>query len=163
MAPETTSAHRGLAALKAAILRHLAAPLRTIYWRVARPRTFGVRLILAAPDGAWLMVRHSYGDRRIWRIPGGGYRPGHEEPRDAARREFREELGLDATGLSHVADYYTEENGNRDSVAIFRAAGATGTLAPGPEIDAHAWMRPGEIRRARVTGVTIHCLDALGL
>ncbi len=42
-------------------------------------------------DGKILKVRHSY--RRGWSLPGGAVRPG-EDPRFAACREVREEVGL---------------------------------------------------------------------
>lgn len=44
--------------------------------------------------GRILFVRHTYGDRDAWELPGGGV---HRDEDDvaAARREAREELGID--------------------------------------------------------------------
>src|ERR671933_1319778 len=66
--------------------------LRT-WWTVARTRSSGVRCVLRHGDDI-LLVRHSYGDRR-WMLPGGRVRHG-EAPVETARREMRQELGIDA-------------------------------------------------------------------
>jgi 8-oxo-dGTP pyrophosphatase MutT (NUDIX family) len=63
------------------------------WWVVARPRSSGVRCVVRRGD-AILLVRHSYGDRR-WMLPGGRMRRG-EAPVVTARREVRQELGIDA-------------------------------------------------------------------
>ena len=63
------------------------------WWVVARPRSSGVRCVVRRGD-AILLVRHSYGDRR-WMLPGGRMRRA-EAPAATARREMRQELGVDA-------------------------------------------------------------------
>lgn len=45
-----------------------------------------------------LFVRHTYGRRTSWELPGGGLRRG-ERPEAAVRREMREELGIELTAL----------------------------------------------------------------
>ena len=60
---------------------------------VRRPSVRGT--MVAVLDGRRvLMVRHTYGDRARWELPGGGMHAG-EEPADAARREVAEEVGID--------------------------------------------------------------------
>lgn len=64
-------------------------------WSVlARPRTRGVKCVLLDDDGRALFVRHAYGTRANWELPGGGARR-TEPAADAVRREAREELGID--------------------------------------------------------------------
>jgi 8-oxo-dGTP pyrophosphatase MutT (NUDIX family) len=65
----------------------------TVWWRVRRPDTQGVKCLLVH-EGRVLFVRHTYGDRELWELPGGGLRRG-EDPAAAAAREAREELGVD--------------------------------------------------------------------
>jgi 8-oxo-dGTP pyrophosphatase MutT (NUDIX family) len=48
-----------------------------------------------------LFVRHSYGDRRAWELPGGGRRSS-EDPAVAVRREMREELGIELIALRQL-------------------------------------------------------------
>jgi ADP-ribose pyrophosphatase YjhB (NUDIX family) len=55
-------------------------------------RARGVKCVLTH-RGRVLLVRHTYGKRRVWYIPGGGVRR-RESPLHAADREMREELGV---------------------------------------------------------------------
>lgn len=68
-----------------------------VWWFVARPHTYGVKLVVLRGEEV-LFVRHTYGHRDVWELPGGGLRRA-EPPQDAARREAAEELGL------HIADW----------------------------------------------------------
>lgn len=62
------------------------------YRFIFRPTVRGVRCALMR-GGEVLLVRHTYGDRR-WSLPGGLMRRG-EAGEVTARREMREELGID--------------------------------------------------------------------
>ena len=53
--------------------------------------TVGAMCFIERPDGALLLVRHSYRDR--WGVPGGLLQKG-EDAHVGARREVREEVGL---------------------------------------------------------------------
>jgi 8-oxo-dGTP pyrophosphatase MutT (NUDIX family) len=71
-----------------------------------RPAVRGTMVaVLDASAERVLLVRHTYGDRRRWELPGGWMRAG-EPPAVAARREVAEELGVDVvldgpSGLLH--------------------------------------------------------------
>ena len=57
-----------------------------------RPTVRGVMCVVSDGRGRILLVRHTYGDRRAWELPGGWVKR-DEQPVQAARREAFEELG----------------------------------------------------------------------
>lgn len=59
---------------------------------IARRRGRGVKCLLTH-RGQILLVRHTYGRRGVWYLPGGGVRRS-EQPLAAGLREMHEELGL---------------------------------------------------------------------
>jgi 8-oxo-dGTP pyrophosphatase MutT (NUDIX family) len=65
---------------------------------VRRPSTQGVKCVVRDQRGRVLFVRHTYGDRGAWELPGGGLRRG-EAPEACVRREMREELGIELSDL----------------------------------------------------------------
>ena len=70
----------------------IAYRVAQLAWFVVRPDVHGVKGILRDGDRV-LLVRHTYGDRGRWDVPGGHAHAG-EPPVDAVRREMHEELGL---------------------------------------------------------------------
>ena len=87
-----------------------------------------------------LLVRHAEGER--WVLPGGMVEP-YEDPREAARREIEEELGLDVEIMRIVGVYggpdfaVTYRNGDRLSfvATIFHVRVISGLPRPdGDEI-----------------------------
>ncbi|MDQ6910806.1 MAG: NUDIX domain-containing protein [Actinomycetota bacterium] len=105
----------------------------------------GAACIVVREDGAILLVRHSY--RAGWGLPGGLIRR-REEPRDAALRESREEVGLDlelTTGPTVIVD----SPGRRIDV-IFEARVLPDSprqvaVAHFPEIVEVQWFQPGRL------------------
>jgi 8-oxo-dGTP pyrophosphatase MutT (NUDIX family) len=91
------------------------AVLRCLYrvaWRGLQLRSemwpnrgSGVKCALTH-DGEVLLVRHTYGRRDTWYLPGGGVRRG-EPPLRATAREMEEELGLRDLELREVAAFAT--------------------------------------------------------
>jgi 8-oxo-dGTP pyrophosphatase MutT (NUDIX family) len=112
--------------------------LRT-YWRVLRPHTRAVKCVVREGD-AVLFVRHAYGDRRCWELPGGGIKRG-EDPRDAAAREAREELGLDLAQWRALGSVEARGYGKRTTVFCFegRPPGRALRIDPG-EIEEARWF-----------------------
>jgi len=60
--------------------------------RVAPTFSVGAMCLIERADGRLLLIRHVY--RKRWGVPG-GLLERHEEATDAARREVREEVGLE--------------------------------------------------------------------
>ncbi|MFP5318023.1 MAG: NUDIX hydrolase [Acidimicrobiia bacterium] len=71
----------------------LPMPLRLFAVRRMTPSFYvGAICVIERADGALLLIRHSY--KPAWGFPGGFLQRG-ESPHDAARRETREEVGVD--------------------------------------------------------------------
>lgn len=89
-----------------------------VYWLFARPRKRGVKCVIARGEDV-LLVRHTYGRRHQWELPGGGVKRG-ESPLEAARREIKEELGLELNDWSFLGDLFFRLDGKRDTLSCFR-------------------------------------------
>jgi 8-oxo-dGTP pyrophosphatase MutT (NUDIX family) len=88
------------------------SPLRWLMhkqWRMSRSLTLGGQVCVIDTAGRVLLVRHGY--RAGWHFPGGGVEFG-ETVADAAKREVREETGVEVTGELHL-------HGIFDNRAIF--------------------------------------------
>ena len=82
------------------------------YWKIAQPQKRGVKCVITRGRDV-LLVRHTYGPETRWELPGGGVKR-REEPADAARREAREELGVDVTDWRFLGDLFERIDGKRD-------------------------------------------------
>lgn len=109
-------------------------------------------------------------DEGAWSIPKGEFAEGEEPALDAARREFREELGLDAPDGPY-AELGTFPYSSGKRVTVFVADGAgfaaddaefgefemewpprSGRTASFPEVDRVGWMPLDEAREKLVKG-----------
>ena len=97
------------------ILKLIAYKLATIYWKIFRPQTFGVKLLLINDDKV-LLVEQSYTEG--YHLPGGGVKSG-EIFEKAVKREILEELGLDINDLQLFGVYQNTKQGNFDTVITF--------------------------------------------
>jgi len=66
--------------------------VRSLYWRLRRPTTVGVRIAVVSADGEVVVVRHSYGPPSLY-FPGGRVDRG-ETCAEAAVRELAEETAI---------------------------------------------------------------------
>jgi 8-oxo-dGTP pyrophosphatase MutT (NUDIX family) len=128
----------------------LRAGYRLAWWGitgwslVTAPRRRGVKCVVRGADGRVLFVRHTYGDRRCWELPGGGAR--RSEPAPAtARREVREELGIDVAAWRELGTLQTGRARARLELTCLLGDWPAGAvLDPDPiEIAATAWHAPG--------------------
>ena len=119
-------------------------PLARAYWRLAQPHKHGVKCVLTRGDEV-LLVRHTYGPETRWELPGGGVKRG-EEPRAAARREAREELGADIADWRPLGDLFERIDGKRDTLWCFAAElGDAAIETDGAEIAEARWFRRDEL------------------
>ncbi|WNC15749.1 NUDIX domain-containing protein [Brevibacillus brevis] len=93
--------------------------LQRWYWKVMKPVTLGVRVIVTDEKRGVLLIRHTY--VKGWYLPGGGVEKG-ESFFDAARRELLEECGLVAEDIRLCHLFYSEREGKRDHIALFHVA-----------------------------------------
>ncbi|MEU5527727.1 NUDIX domain-containing protein [Micromonospora chersina] len=117
--------------------------IRRLYWRIAKPTTYGVKALIVHPVDAdrVLLVRHSYGDRSLWSLPGGGYKPARETPEQAARRECIEELGVESDAFALVLeDHLTTSGGKRGHLKIVRLHATSDEISPNGEISEARWV-----------------------
>jgi 8-oxo-dGTP pyrophosphatase MutT (NUDIX family) len=114
-----------------------------VIWTVRRPAKEGVKCLLVN-DERILLVRHTYGDR-AWDLPGGALRR-NELPVDGARREMREELGIDGAGWTALGAVQGTVHHRRDTIHCYRAelASPALTLDLG-ELAVAQWFAPARL------------------
>lgn len=99
----------------------LAHAVRLRWWRLAKVRLEGCRIIARDQQGRVLLIRHSYGSGR-WMLPGGGIARG-EAPLAAALRELREETGLDLVDAECLVILEEAMHGTTNRVHLFAGRG----------------------------------------
>ena len=107
-------------------------------WLLLRPNKLGVKCLMTRADRI-LLVRHTYGHRG-WDLPGGGIKRG-EAPVNAARREMREELGIEGAEWVDLGEIRGIVQHRRDTIHCFRAELPTPaiTIDPG-ELSTASWF-----------------------
>lgn len=137
-------------------IRLLHAAYR-VAWRLLQLRSLvwprrgrGVKCLLTRDDGTVLLVRHTYGARRTWYLPGGAARRG-ESALQAAGRELREELGLEGLALRELLTQAMRLERIRVRLTCLDAeVDDPARVRPDPvEIAEVGWFAPGELPRPR--------------
>jgi len=111
--------------------RRRVAPLLRAGYRVAyfgitgwslltAQRYRGVKCVVRDREGRVLFVRHTYGDRRAWELPGGHVRRA-EDMLEGARREAREELGVEIAAWEDLGTVHTGRHRGRVALTVMIA------------------------------------------
>jgi ADP-ribose pyrophosphatase len=130
-----------------------------------------VAILAVEADGALVLVRHfRYAvGRTLLEVPAGTREP-DESAEDCARRELREETGLQAEQLELLTRYYSSPGWCTEELLVYRARDARQVAAPeGDEIIQVERVRPeqvpglvasGDIADAKsLMALTIHLAD----
>jgi len=117
----------------------VAYQLARVYWFVVRPKKSGVKCLITRADEV-LLVRHTYGDRRAWDLPGGAMKR-REVPLDTARRETLEELGLSISDWNPLGDIFPTHEHHKGTMFCFHAVvGDVTPVADRVEISQVRWF-----------------------
>lgn len=104
------------AALHRALLP-LAHRLRHRWRRWRKAPIAGVSVVITNLTGDVLLLKHSYGPD-VWSLPGGGIGRG-EDPLAAARREVREELGVELARIEAIGTLDEVLSGSPHTAHLF--------------------------------------------
>ena len=120
------------------LFRRLPSRLRLAAVHALSPSyTVGAMCAIRRDDGALLLVRHSYRPR--WGIPGGLCRA-REDVADGARREVREEVGLDVELVGEPAVVVDPYERRVDVVFAARLRDGSGDAGVSAEIVESRWF-----------------------
>jgi len=106
----------------------LAHRVRHRWRRFRKVPIFGISVILTNGADEVLLLKHSYGPQ-VWALPGGGMKAG-EDPHECARREVREELGIEIGDMHALGVFEEELSGSPHTAYLF-----TGRAASAPKPD----------------------------
>lgn len=102
-------------------------PVVRLYWRVFKPITFGVKVIIEH-DGKFIFIKNSY-TYELWSLVGGGIKR-KEKPEEAAIREVKEEVGIDLKEIKFLGTVVSTSEGKRDTVHAFYGKSDTLNIIP---------------------------------
>jgi 8-oxo-dGTP pyrophosphatase MutT (NUDIX family) len=86
-----------------------------LYWRIFRPKTQGVKIILTHQNHV-LLVRHTYGYK--WTFPGGGLKK-EEDKINAIKREIIEELKISLANISFLGFFVSTHEYKNDTIFVY--------------------------------------------
>jgi len=125
-------------------LYRVAYRLAQVWALLGLPRGRGVKCLLTH-EGELLLVRHSYGPRDRWTVPGGGVHR-REQLVHAAAREMAEELGLRDLHWHDLGLTTMRSDHGLSTVGVMHAELADRALRPDPvEIAEARWFGPEEL------------------
>ena len=135
----------------------LAFRIQKWLWKLFRPQTRGVKVLLFNPAGELMLIRNSYGRSDLYVLPGGGIRP-WEAPEQAALREVREELGCHAGSLELVSTHHNSAEGKRDTIHLFAAWAHGDVRIDNFEVE-EAWFFPLDALPSNISGATLRRIE----
>lgn len=90
---------------------------KRFYWHYFKPDLHGVACLIEC-DGQILLIRHRYGKKNIWTVPGGSKKQ-YEKAKRAAVREIWNLMGIDIRDAAEVNTILTDHDHPDDIVHCF--------------------------------------------
>jgi 8-oxo-dGTP pyrophosphatase MutT (NUDIX family) len=122
-------------------------------------------VVLDDEDRVLLVGQHRYTlDAYSWELPEGGV-PASEDPIDGARRELREETGVEADGWREILRFHLSNSISDEAGVIFAArATAHGMASPEPSEDlAVRWVEFADALAMAADGRITDAMTIMGL
>ncbi len=88
------------------------------WWKLTKPRTFGVKVIIKNDKDEVLLIKVTYIPNAAWVFPGGKIEKG-ELAAAAAMREPLEEVGIKLSSVVKIGEYFSTKWGKQDTVSVF--------------------------------------------
>jgi ADP-ribose pyrophosphatase len=103
---------------------------RVVTMEIVQHRGSVVLLPMPSDREIILVRQYRYAiDRWLWELPAGSLEP-DEQPEDGARRECREEVGMDAGAVSPLGTFYPTPGFCTEFMAFYKLTGLTPVTAP---------------------------------
>jgi 8-oxo-dGTP pyrophosphatase MutT (NUDIX family) len=122
-------------------------------------------LVLDDTDRVLLVGQHRYAlDQYTWEIPEGGV-PAGETPLDGARRELREETGIDAADWTEIGRSHLSNSVSDEEAVLFLAANVSHGIATPDATEALAvrWLPFDEVLAMVMDGRITDALTVLAV
>ena len=113
-------------------------PFVKLYWFIFKPKTQGVKVIVKFNDEI-LLIKHSYGNKNVWTLPGGSISK-NETPEDAAKRECDEEVGIDLKNLKNHNNFLYDGEFKRNTIWVISGSAVNQSFRTNYEIGEARWF-----------------------
>jgi ADP-ribose pyrophosphatase YjhB (NUDIX family) len=130
--------------MNAITYRFLLSPTRTLFRKVFRPKTTGVKVLICC-NNEYLLIKNTYGKSHLWTLPGGGAKR-NENQTSAAKREVKEEVGIKLKNVKKIGTFLNEDEPNKDTINLFTSRVENkNVIIDKKEIKETAWFTKKEL------------------
>jgi 8-oxo-dGTP diphosphatase len=119
----------------------------------------GAASVILDDHGRILLVKHGYGERN-WELPGGRGEP-HESAEETARREAREEVGLELH-IDRLTGVYWEPDIDAHHFVFLARSDGQARVHDRGEVTEIGWFDPSDLPRPHSDFTERRIADAVG-